>query len=108
MRSIALAMSFVAGLGVGVEQANATGRVVLTLRSQTVWQRQAWCTLTAELEDERGALSYRCGGGRERRRTLTPSETTKLRRLYEAANLFDGGHIGADHTDSDVPCAPLP
>jgi hypothetical protein len=61
----------------------------LTLSSQTVWQgAYGWCSLSAEIELDRGGLSFRCGGagpfgtaspgpggGSERRRTLTDSET---------------------------------
>jgi hypothetical protein len=34
---------------------------------------------------------------------LTDPETATLRKLYEAARLFDGGHIGADKSYSDLP-----
>jgi len=35
----------------------------LTLSSQTVWQgAYGWCSLSAEIELDRGGLSFRCGG----------------------------------------------
>jgi len=91
--------------------------VRLTLSSQSVWQGEySWCTLSADILQGRGGLSFRCGGagpfgtaspgaggGSVRRRTLTDSETITLRRLYEAATLFDGGHIGAVSSAGDLP-----
>ena len=91
--------------------------VRLTLSSQTVWQGgYGWCSFTADIVQRRGGVSSRCGGAgpfgtaspgpgasAERRRTLTDSETATLRKLYEEAHLFDGGHIGADHSGSDLP-----
>jgi hypothetical protein len=34
---------------------------------------------------------------------LTQRETSTLRELYDAARLFDGDHVGADFSGSDVP-----
>lgn len=89
----------------------------LTFRSQTVWQGEyGWCTFSAGIDLGKGGVSFRCGGagpfgtaspgpgaGEVRRRKLTDSETTTLRNLYEAARLFDDGHIGADYSASDFP-----
>lgn len=91
--------------------------VRLTLSSQTVWQGQyGWCSFSAEIVQGRGGISDRCGGagpfgtalpgrggGGERRRTLADSETATLRKLYKAAQLFEGGHIGADYSARDLP-----
>lgn len=91
--------------------------VRLTLSSQTVWQGQyGWCSLSIGIRQSSGGVSSRCGGagpfgtappgpggGGEVRRTLTGAEVVTLRKLYEAANLFDGGHIGADFSGSDLP-----
>jgi hypothetical protein len=87
------------------------------LSSQTVWQGEhGWCSFSADIVQGRSELSDRCGGagpfgtaspgpGAEggRRRTLTDSETATLRKLYEAAQLFEGGYIGADYSPSDLP-----
>ena len=89
----------------------------LTLSSQTVWQgEEGWCAFAAEIFQGRGTLSNRCGGagpfgtawpgpgaGGIRRRALTAPETVTLRKLYESARLFDGGHVGADLSASDLP-----
>jgi hypothetical protein len=102
--------------GYTLVQSEADG-VRLTLSSQTVWQGEhGWCAFSAEIRQGRGGLSDRCGGagpfgtaspgaggGGVRQRRLTDSETTTLRKLYEAARLFDGGHIGADHSAGDLP-----
>jgi hypothetical protein len=91
--------------------------VRLTLSSQTVWQgEEGWCAFAAEILQGRGTLSNRCGGAGPfgtaspgpsaegvRRRALTDPETATLRKLYESARLFDGGHIGADLSASDLP-----
>jgi len=92
--------------------------VRLTLSSETVWQDEyGWYTFSAQIVKGRGSLSSRCGGagpfgtaspgpggGGERRRTLTDSETATLRKLYEGARLFEDGHIGADpRGSSDLP-----
>ena len=91
--------------------------VRLTLSSQTVWQgEEGWCAFAAEIFQGRGTLSNRCGNagpfgaaspgpgaGRGRRRALTDPETVTLRKLHESARLFDGGHIGADLSASDLP-----
>jgi hypothetical protein len=96
---------------------SAADGVSLTLSSQTVWQGEhGWCAFSAEILQGKGGLSYRCGGAGAfgtaspraggvgvRRRTLTESETPTQRKLYEAARLFDGGHIGADNSASDLP-----
>jgi hypothetical protein len=96
---------------------SVTDGVRLTLSSQTVWQGEnGWCAFSAEILQGRGGLSYRCGGagpygtaspgdggGAVRRRTLTDSEIATLSKLYEAARLFDGGHVGADHSAGDLP-----
>jgi hypothetical protein len=37
-----------------------------------------------------------------RQRALTAAEVQTLRRLCEAAGLFDGGHVGADLSASDI------
>jgi hypothetical protein len=101
----------------GHTQNQTADDVRLTLSSQTVWQgEEGWCSFAAELFQGKGALSYRCGGagpfgtaspgpggGSVRRRMLTDPETATLRKLYEAARLFDGGHIGADKSYSDLP-----
>jgi hypothetical protein len=97
-------------------QSDANG-VRLTLSSQTVWQGEyGWCAFSAQIREGQGGLSYRCGGAGPfgtsspgaddtavRQRTLTNSEVSTLRKLYEAARLFDGGHIGADLSASDLP-----
>jgi hypothetical protein len=102
--------------GYTLVQSEADG-VRLTLSSQTVWQGEyGWCAFSAEILQGRGGLSDRCGGagpfgtaspgvggGDVRRQTLTDLETATLRKLYEAARLFDGGHIGADGSASDLP-----
>jgi hypothetical protein len=117
-----LAVLIFAGLGLVVLPGNAqletaAESVRLTLSSQTVWQGEyGWCAFSADILQGRGGLSFRCGGagpfgtaspgaagGSVRRRALTDSETRTLRRLYEAATLFDGGHIGADLSASDLP-----
>lgn len=91
--------------------------VRLTLSSQTVWQgATGWCALSVDLTPSAGGISDRCGaagvfgasppgpaGGGVRERLLTIAERTSLRTLYEEARLFDGGHIGADQSASDLP-----
>jgi hypothetical protein len=91
--------------------------VRLTLSSQTVWQGQyGWCSFTANIRQSSGAVSSRCGGAgpfgtaspgpgasAAPPRTLTDAEVATLRKLYQAAYLFDGGHIGADYSGSDLP-----
>jgi hypothetical protein len=91
--------------------------VRLTLSRQTVWQgAYGWCTFSAETFADSGGISYRCGGGGPfgtaspgsnagdiRQRPLSGSERATLRQLYQAARLFDGGHIGADFSASDLP-----
>lgn len=118
----AFVVSVVAGLASNILPTSthieqATDVVNLTLSSQTVWQDQyGWCSFVAQIGEDKGGISSRCGGAgpfgtsspgpgaREvRRRTLSDSETTTLRKLYEAAQLFEGGHIGADHSASDLP-----
>jgi hypothetical protein len=120
LRALALLMfaGFAFDVAPGYTRVESVGDGVrLTLSSQTVWQGEyGWCTFSAEILQGRGGLSDRCGGagpfgtaspgaggGGVRRRTLTHSETTALRKLYEAARLFDGGHIGADRRASDLP-----
>jgi hypothetical protein len=102
----------------GYAQVERTAETVrLTLSSQTVWQGEhGWCSFAADIVQGRSELSNRCGGAgpfgtastrpvaaSERRRALTDSETATLRKLYEAAQLFDGGHTGADFSESDLP-----
>jgi hypothetical protein len=103
-------------LPASAQDERAVDGVRLTLSSQTVWQNENhWCSLSAEIARGRGGLSFRCGSagpfgtappgpgaGRERRRTLTESETRTLFKLYEAAQLFEGGHVGADYSGSDL------
>jgi hypothetical protein len=120
--SHALAVLMVAGCGYAVlsgytQNQTTADDVRLTLSSQTVWQGEdGWCAFAAEIFQGRGALSYRCGGagpfgtaspgssgGGVRRRALTDPETVTLRKLYESSRLFDGGHIGADLSASDLP-----
>jgi hypothetical protein len=43
------------------------------------------------------------GASAARPRTQTAAEVVTLRKLYQGANLFDGGHIGADYSVSDLP-----
>jgi len=95
----------------------ARAGVRLTLSSQTVWQgATGWCALSVDLTPSAGGISDRCGGagvfgtlppgpggGGVRQRLLTNAERVSLRTLYEEARLFDGGHIGADHSGSDLP-----
>jgi hypothetical protein len=120
--SHALAVLMVAGCACSVlsgytQTQTTAANVRLTLSSQTVWQGEdAWCAFAAEIFQGKGALSYRCGGagpfgtawtrsggGSQRRRALTDTETVTLRKLHEAAHLFDGDHIGADQSASDLP-----
>jgi hypothetical protein len=96
---------------------DSTPNVRLTLSRQTVWQgAYGWCTFSADTSGDKGGISFRCGGGGPfgtaspgsnahdtRRRSLTGSERATLRQLYQAARLFDGGHIGADFSASDAP-----
>jgi hypothetical protein len=122
MRWRAFAVSILAGFvldgSLGYAQAErAADGVLLTLSSQSVWQgTYGWCSFSAEIEHGRGGVSSRCGGagpfgtappgpggGDVRRRTLTDSESATLRKLYETAQLFEGGHIGADYSGSDLP-----
>jgi hypothetical protein len=122
LHSRALAVLMFAGFAFDVAPGytfvqSAGDSVRLTLSSQTVWQGgYGWCAFSAEIVQGRGELSDRCGGagpfgtaspgaggGGVRRRTLTDSETTTLRKLYEAARLFEGGHIGADRSAGDLP-----
>jgi hypothetical protein len=112
-RALAVLISVGVGFVVSPGQAQvktAPESIRLTLSSQTPWQGEPfWCTLSADIHQGRGELSYRCGGtgpfgttplgserGGVRQRALTEQETMTLRSLYEAATLFDGGHIGAD------------
>src|SRR5687768_4710942 len=74
----------------------------LTLNSQAVSQGDGWCTFSAEVRGDNGGVSNRCGGAPQRR-TLSEAERELLRKLYLGARLFDGGHIGADYTASDLP-----
>lgn len=110
---IAVGFAFDGLPGERVEQA---ADVRLTLSFQTVWGGDYnWCTTSAEIVHGRGGISYRCGGAgpfgtaspapgaRVWRRTLDDSETATLHKLYEAAHLFEGGHIGADYSGSDLP-----
>ena len=108
LRSGALAMLILAGVDLvalpgHAQIETAAESVRLTLSSQSVWQGEyGWCTLSADILQGRGGLSFRCGGagpfgtaspgaagGSVRRRTLTDSETTTLRRFYDAAALFE-------------------
>jgi hypothetical protein len=119
---LAFVVSMLAGSGFATLPGSAASGppaddVRLTLSRQTVWQGEyGWCSFTAEIVQRRGAVSSRCGGAgpfgtaspgpgasAEHRRTLTDSETATLHKLYEEAHLFDGGHIGADHSGSDLP-----
>lgn len=91
--------------------------VRLTLSRQTVWQgADGWCTFSAEASAARGGISFRCGGGGPfgpaspgsgggdlRRRALSAAESATLRKLSQAALLFEGGHTGADLSASDLP-----
>jgi hypothetical protein len=91
--------------------------ISLTLSSQTVWQgADGWCTFAAETSGNRGGISFRCGGGGPfgtgspgpggravRRRALSASERAILRKLSQAALLFEGGHTGADLSHADFP-----
>jgi hypothetical protein len=122
LRSRALGVLLLAGfvfdaLPAQTRVQSAADGVRLTLSSQTGWQGEhGWCAFSAEILQGRAGLSYRCGGAGPfgtalpgaggdgvRRRTLTDSETATLHKLYEAARLFDGGHIGSDNSASDLP-----
>lgn len=122
LHSSALTVLILTGAGFVVLPGNAqvetaAESVRLTLSSQNVWQGEyGWCSFSADIRQGRGGISFRCGGagpfgtaspgaaaGGVRRRALTDSETITLRRLYEAATLFDGGHVGADSSASDLP-----
>ena len=121
LHSGAPAVLILVGVGLAVSPGHAqvetaAERIRLTLSSQTPWQGEyGWCTLSADILQGSGGLSYRCGGagpfgtaspgpagGGVRQRTLTEGETITLRRLYEAATLFEGGHIGTDASASDL------
>lgn len=96
---------------------DATERISLTLSSQAVSQgRYGWCTFMAEVDQDRGGVSHRCGGagpfgtappgpagGTARQRALTAAERITLRQMYEAAKLLEGGHVGADLSHADLP-----
>jgi hypothetical protein len=100
-----------------VQSGPSPDEVRLTLSSQTVWQGEyGWCSFTTEIVQRRGGVSSRCGGAgpfgnaspgpgasAAGSRTLTDAEAATLRKLYQDANLFDGGHIGADYSGSDLP-----
>ena len=104
-------------LGQTRQAAESAPSVRLTLSRQTVWQgAYGWCTFSAEASGDSGGISFRCGGGGPfgtaspgpgakdvRRRSLSGSERATLWKLYQAAKLFDGGHIGADFSASDLP-----
>src|SRR5215210_3190397 len=106
---ILVGFAFDVPAGGGVELA---ADVRVTLSSQTVWHGEyGWCTTSAGIVQGRGGVSQRCGGAGpfgtaspgpgasgDRRRTLDDSETATLRKLYEAAHLFEDGHIGADYS----------
>jgi hypothetical protein len=74
----------------------------LTLTSQAVGQDEGWCTFSVEVLNDSGGVSHRCGSAPQRR-TLSKAECELLRELYLGAGLFDGGHIGADHSGTDFP-----
>ena len=104
-------------LGHAAQAEDPAPSVRLTLSRQTVWQgAYGWCTFSAETFGDGGGISLQCGGsgpfgtappgpgGRDvRRRSLSASESANLRKLSQAALLFEGGHTGADLSASDLP-----
>jgi hypothetical protein len=85
----------------------------LTLTRQTPWQgMDGWCSFGVESRRNAAEMSWRCGvvdplepASRPvstRQRALTAAEAQTLQQLYEAARLFDGGHVGADLSASDL------
>jgi hypothetical protein len=91
-----------------------TDAVWLTLSRRSGYP-SGLCRLSVNAFKSGGTASLGCGisldalaaigpsaeNSRERRRTLTPAESLELRRLYDAARLFQGRFEGADRTGSD-------
>lgn len=104
-------------LGRMAQAGDSAPDVRLTLSRQTVWQgAHGWCTFSAATSGDRGAISSRCGGagpfgtaspgpggGHVRGRSLSAAERATVRKLSQAALLFEGGHTGADLSASDWP-----
>jgi hypothetical protein len=98
----------------GDAQRNTIERVQLTLARQTPWQgADGWCRFSLEVSSSRAGIGERCGPGNPvdsswiqhsgtRSRLLTDAERRTALELYDAARLFDGGHIGADFSASDL------
>jgi hypothetical protein len=113
MRTLAVLLVLWGGQsGQSQPQRTPVETIQLTLTRQTPWQGlDGWCSFGIELVWNGGGVSWRCGvvdpvepasrPVRIRRRELTAAERQTLRRLYEAARLFDGGHVGADLSASD-------
>src|SRR5215216_2089935 len=95
---------------------DSSEELYLTLSRQTGSQGMyRWCTLIAATGRDTGRVSEQCGAAgpfgtsspgpgaiAPHTRSLPASERATLRKLYTAARLFDGGHVGADFR-SDLP-----
>jgi hypothetical protein len=78
--------------------------VRLTLVTHSAWNRpDRWCAFSVETSNGGGDMWRSCGVAGPPPRPLTKTESATVRRLYALAHLFEGGHIGADLTASDVP-----
>lgn len=92
--------------------------VLLTLTSQAVGSApDQWCRFSVDLSGNDGGMSERCGPGTPastgwtvgvpiqstRSRSLTEAERATVRRLYTSARVFDGNHVGAARSGSDLP-----
>jgi hypothetical protein len=102
---VAVLVFFVATLGIQ----GTTQTVVLTL-SREYGYPQGFCRLHVSAWLNGGQTQLFCGpvpdGDPDNRltrtRRITADESEELRQLYDAARLFEGGHIGLDLTFNDA------
>lgn len=78
--------------------------VRLTLVTHSAWNRpDRWCAFSVETSNVGGDMWRSCVVTGPPPRPLTKTESATLRRVYASAQLFEGSHVGADLTGSDMP-----
>lgn len=103
---ILVVMAFFIAASAGPQATTQT--VVLSLSRESGYP-QGFCRLHVSASMNGGQAQLFCGpvpdGAPDKRltrtRRITADESEELRQLYDAARLFDGGHIGVDLTAND-------
>jgi hypothetical protein len=107
VRTILAVLAFLIATTVGAQETTQT--LVLTL-SREYGYPSGFCRMDVSASLNGGQARLFCGPraedardkGRTQTRRITAEESAALRRLYDAAGLFDGGHVGLDLTANDA------